>query len=239
MEKLDLSKIVSVRFPVNQYMKEETAKKQIVLHHTVSPDGIGGDVAWWESTPERVATCMLVTANGTPHQLFSSRYWAHHLGIKTTTFEKYDIPKSGSQNTILNKASIGIEIDSMGGLVKHKGYWFAAGAWKDGAFLPNTKHQFKPEQIQEYPNGFRGFKAFAKYTPAQIKTTGELILLWAAMYDIPSKYNEDMWRINKKALLGEPGIWAHVSYREDKSDVHPQPELIEMLQQVEKICKSL
>ena len=38
-----------------------------------------------------------------------------------------------------------------------------------------------------------------------------------------------MWDISDKALAGEAGVWTHVSFRTDKSDCHPQPELIQML----------
>jgi hypothetical protein len=38
-----------------------------------------------------------------------------------------------------------------------------------------------------------------------------------------------MWDLNDDALNGKNGIFTHVSYRADKSDMHPQPELVEML----------
>jgi hypothetical protein len=38
-----------------------------------------------------------------------------------------------------------------------------------------------------------------------------------------------MWEVNKDAMSGKAGVWAHVSCRKDKVDVFPQPELIDML----------
>ena len=73
------------------------------------------------------------------------------------------------------------------------------------------------------------FYGFEKYTKSQIKTLAQLLIFWSKRYNIPLDYNEDMWGISNKALGGEPGVWAHVSYRKDKSDCHPQPELVEML----------
>lgn len=35
--------------------------------------------------------------------------------------------------------------------------------------------------------------------------------------------------LNSAALAGKPGVWTHVNFRKDKSDCHPQPQLIEML----------
>ena len=42
-------------------------------------------------------------------------------------------------------------------------------------------------------------------------------------------YKKDMWDISRSALSGSPGIYTHVSYRKDKSDCHPQKDLIENL----------
>jgi len=41
-----------------------------------------------------------------------------------------------------------------------------------------------------------------------------------------------MFNINQSALELKPGIFTHVNYRTDKSDVYPQPELIQMLNQL-------
>ena len=38
-----------------------------------------------------------------------------------------------------------------------------------------------------------------------------------------------MWDVSKNALTGKPGVWSHTSYRFDKSDIHPQQEVIDML----------
>jgi hypothetical protein len=53
---------------------------------------------------------------------------------------------------------------------------------------------------------------------------------WNEKFGIPLDYNADMWDVTNNALDGKPGIWTHNSYRTDKSDCHPQPELIKMLQ---------
>ena len=38
-----------------------------------------------------------------------------------------------------------------------------------------------------------------------------------------------MFETNSLTLKGYHEVFTHVSYREDKSDCHPQPDLIEML----------
>jgi N-acetyl-anhydromuramyl-L-alanine amidase AmpD len=205
LKPIDLSKIETVPFPNNQYIKEEYPKKQIILHHTISGSGVNGDIESWEATPERIATCIIVDRSGIPWQLFSSKYWAYHLG---------------AGNAELDKQSIGIEIDNWGWLIP-------VG---NGKFRTYYGHEiYVPSQY--YPNGFRGYNYYEKYTLPQIQTIGELLLYWKMRYDIPLTYNEDMWGISQKAREGEPGVWGHISFRPfpEKSDPHPQPELIEML----------
>src|SRR5688500_9910554 len=99
-------KTINHDFPENQYSKEITAKKGIVLHHTVSADSVSGDIEWWKSTPERVATPIIIARDGGIHQLYSSQYWAHHLGIKQEHFRRFGLPPL---NTQLNKDFIGVE----------------------------------------------------------------------------------------------------------------------------------
>lgn len=216
---LNLSEIIQVDFPENQYYKEQTPKKQIVLHHTVSGRGTSGDINWWESTPERVATAVIVGWDGKIYQCYSTLYWAHHLGTHAPN------------NLILNKSSIGIEIDSWGGLIKDiDGNYYPAGNWDvaQKKYLPNKKAGII-KNVQIYDKSFRGFFAYEKYTDAQIEAVRELLIYWRDKYNIPLTYNSDMWDYSSKAIAGFSGVWTHLSYRVDKSDCHPQPELIAML----------
>lgn len=217
LAKLNLRNIIQVDFPDDQYYKKQTSKKQIVLHHTVSGQGVKGDIAWWRSTADHIATAIIVDWNGGIYQCFSSKYWGHHLGIKA------------SNNVALNKASIGIEIDAWGGLVREKNEWYPAKWNKElRKHVANTK--VAPiKNVHQYSKGFRGFYGFEKYTDEQIEAVRQLLVHWRDTYNIPLDYKEDMWDISNKALAGESGVWAHVSYRKDKSDCHPQPELVQML----------
>ena len=61
-----------------------------------------------------------------------------------------------------------------------------------------------------------------------IKSANPIVLM-GVKFNIPVNYNEqDMWSVSRRALSGEPGLYTHNSYREDKTDVSPQPHLIEM-----------
>ena len=216
MPKLDLSAINQVEFPREQYYQTIHPKKQIYLHHTVSGRGAGGDINWWKSTAAHVATCVIITHEGIIHQLFSSKFWAHHLGIKGSVFSKQGMRNF---NTKLNQQSVGIEIDNWGGLEKKDDGWYTFSGKK-----------LSDDRVQEYPDGFRGFKAFEKYTDAQVEATRQLLEYWGNHYGIDLKYKgEKIFDIDKGALEGEEGIWTHCSVRPDKSDIHPQPNMVEML----------
>jgi len=227
LKPIDLTKIHPVAFPSNKYFHEVYDKTQIVLHHTISGDGIDGDISTWEHDPANVAVCILIDRAGIPWQLFSSKFWAYHLG---------------AGNHWLDRHSIAIEIDNWG--------WLQPGDGKVQYF----NHPPKPIQtqvgkyyayygnvvnanVQNYPSKFRGYNYFEKYTMAQIRTVGELLLYWNKMYNIPLTYKPEMWDVSTDALAGKSGVWTHVSYRpiNQKSDCHPQPELIEMLQTLDRI----
>jgi len=218
-------KIVSV--PWTRYERKVYPKKQIVLHHTVSGDGITGDIKHWENW-RSVSTAFILDRDGTINQLFSSKYWAYHL-------------KAG--NTTLDKQSIAVELDSWGGLIAGDDTLKQFGKRRDGS--PNMIHT-EPGKfyatygnsvkcpMTHYPTGYRGYKYYESYTDEQIRSVGELILLWHERYKIPLTYHEDMWNVSKRAKAGEPGVWSHVSYRQPsaKQDCHPQPELIAMLKTI-------
>jgi hypothetical protein len=212
---LDLSKIISVDFPVDQYVATRTRKSQIVLHHTVSGAGVKGDVNHWASSKARVATSVIIDREGVIHQCFSTRYWAHHLGVKTGFIREQGTAKS---NLELNQASIGIELDSYGGLVK-----------KGQKFYTVYGNEIAKSKVVEYKEEFRGYKYYEKYTDKQLKTMKDLIEYLCDKYSIPSDFKLESFNVSKDALNGVPGIYSHTSYRSDKSDVHPQEELIAIL----------
>lgn len=230
MAKSILEKIVVVGFPPDQYYREVTPKNQIVLHHTVSGRGAKGDINWWLTDKRRIATHIIIDYKGVPYQCYSSRFWGHHLGIKMKFLQDEEFNDWSTRNVKLNKHSIGIEIDAWGGLLQKDEEWYAA-KWDKirRKNVPNLKTKIPIERVQLYPEGYRGFYAFEKYTDEQIETVKELLLYWKKKYKIPLSYNPNMWRVNKQALSGESGVWSHTSFRQDKSDVHPQPELVEML----------
>ena len=212
-------KVKKYNFPTAQYYMQEQVKRIIVLHHTVSGVGVDGDVKWWEQTPEKVATPIIIDREGTVHEIFEPKYWAHHLGIKSWMLSQME---STVSNDRLNQISIGIELDSWGGLVE-----------KNGKFYNFAGSEVPISNVIKYPKGYRGYYAYEKYTEAQISALKEVLISLHTDFKISLKYNTDMWDFNSRALKGSWGLWTHTSFRPDKSDCHPQPELINMLKSLQ------
>lgn len=219
MKKLDLSKIISVPFSDSQYVKEEYKKEQVVIHHSAGWDNARGMFDGWSRDKQRVATCVGVSDNGQIYQAFSSKYYAWHIGAGKTELEK---------------KSIGIEICNWGQIVEVGGKYYS---WV-GA-------EVKKEKVIKYDKAFKTYSnsnffaskgvvnkpcyLYERYTDEEVESVRQLLVFWNESYGISKIYNPDMWDVSQKALSGQNGIWTHVSYRKDKTDCHPQPELIQML----------
>jgi len=238
LKPINLSRIRPVDFPDDQYHPYEYDKHQITIHHTVSGDsdgggrygGASGDIASWLSDSARIATCMIIARNGVAYQCFSSKYWAHHLGIKSSLLHERGFDDWSSRNVKLNKESIAVELDSWGQLEK-------VGTGKYKTVYGNVV-SISDDKVIEYNPEYRGEKYFEMYTKSQLKTLGELLLFWKDRYNIPLDYKGDkMFDINDRALGGEPGVWTHTSYRpypdnHQKWDTHPDPNLKAMLRTI-------
>jgi hypothetical protein len=73
LEQLDVSKIVQVKFPENQYYKEAFPKNQVVIHHTVSGANAVTVFNGWASNSDRVSTAFVIAGNGVIHQGFGDK----------------------------------------------------------------------------------------------------------------------------------------------------------------------
>lgn len=220
---LDLNKIKQFPLDENQYLKQVTAKTQIVLHHTAgNSSGIGTIRGWNNDDRGRVATCVTISGKGKSTdtydgqicQAFSSKYWAYHLGVKLDVFRS-----KGVKYQLLDKISIGIEICNWGPLEK-----------VGDKFYNYVDREVPTDQVCELETPYKRHKYYHAYTDAQIESVRQLLVYWNKVHGIPLNYNEEnMWAVSVDALKGIPGVYTHNSYRRDKTDVSPQPKLIEML----------
>lgn len=216
-------KLTQTSFPASQYIAEEQPKKQIYIHHTAGNADPFAVFTSWAGNQERIATC--VTIGGMPKQNsnwidgevvqgFSSKYWAYHLGLKESTFQKFNVPYRS-----LDKISIGIEICNWGQLTT-----------RNGKFYNYVNKEVQASEVCELENPHRGFKYYHNYTDAQISAVKDLLVMWNQKYNIPLSYYADIWDVTPRALRGESGVFTHNSVRYDKVDVYPHPKLVAMLQ---------
>lgn len=214
MQILNLNKdIKQYPMPVTQYVQAVTGKNQIVLHGTASNPTAKNVFDYWNSTAERVATCVVISGNGEIWQGFSSKFWAAHIGL-AHGIAKWNLPYYDYSQT-----SIGVEIANWGWLTK-----------KGNKFYSWTGVEVPLDQVQVYEKGFKGNKYYHKYTKEQIIAVEKLLRYWNKIYGIPLTYNEkDMWDLSLNAHKKVAGIYTHNSFILDKSDIHPQPEMIAML----------
>jgi N-acetyl-anhydromuramyl-L-alanine amidase AmpD len=242
----ELSKYPQYKFiyyPEQYYFRKQTPKVQLVLHHTASGGAsAAGDILWWENEVKRsgdkVAVSFIVTKDGMILQLFSTYYWAYHLGTDQASFKEYGT--TGINNEQLNSQSIAIEIDNWGGLINIGGNWHPAASPTSAAIPIQDVIEYK---APDYPHGYHGFAAFERYTDAQIGSLRVLINAISKgnqkIADALKYSGDDMWGTydngtgkwlaNRRAFAETPGIWTHVSYRPDKSDCQPQPSLVNLL----------
>jgi N-acetyl-anhydromuramyl-L-alanine amidase AmpD len=206
-----------IDFPITQYLREEHPKKQIYLHHTAGRSNGENTFKWWASNPERVATCVCISGLGAVDgqivQGYSSKYWAYHLGVKRSVFDAYGVPY-----TNLDKYSIGIEICNWGQL-----------SFTGGKFYNYVGGEVPEKEVIKLDVPYKRHIYFHNYTDAQIESVRQLLVLWNQRYNIPLKYNEDIWTVTQRALRGEAGVFTHNSVRADKIDIYPHPKMIQML----------
>ena len=209
-------------FLASQYINEETNKIQIYLHHTAGNSNPFNVYKDWETTPERIATCVVIAGkpnktdsfkDGLIVQGYSSKKWGFHLGLKEATFQKFGLPYKS-----LDRISIGIEICNWGQLTRKQGKFYN---WIDKV-IPD-------EDVIELDTPFRGYKYFHNYTDAQIIAVEKLLRHWGDKYNIPLAYHDDIFEVNSRALKGAPGVFTHCSVRYNKVDIYPHPKMIEML----------
>jgi len=207
----------------NYYYKQAHPKKQIILHHSAGWDNARGMFNWWMNDGvSHVATSIGISDDGKLYKGFDEQYWAFSIGCETQTFIKNGVELKYRNGRIINnqqldEQAVAVEICNWGTLTKKLDKYYS---WAN-AEVPTSK-------VIEL--NYKNQKYFEIYTDKEIETTKYWILLNSIRFDIPIDYSyDDMFNVSKKALSGEAGIFTHNSYRLDKSDISPQPKMLDML----------
>jgi N-acetyl-anhydromuramyl-L-alanine amidase AmpD len=191
-------------------------KKRIVLHFTAGH--LRGDLNQLSQADYAVSVPFVIARDGTIYQLFSSKYWSHHLGMKSNNPQK-----------IYDRESIGIELSNYGCLTKVEDHLETCYSriFNKQKNRPNPVdiycHESDLSAYQEIETPFREASFFASYTAVQLDSLVLLIRWLSTQYSIPRQLlpTEDRYRTNKSARDFR-GILSHVNYRDSgKWDIGP------------------
>ena len=215
--------------PEDEYIKKETTKKYIFLHHTAGRHNPYKVVDQWASDQRgRIGTNYVIGGlpasadlnnlseaqkkyDGRILQAIDDKFWGYHLGPNGSSF--------------MTSHSLSIEICSAGSLTK-----------KGNKFYTWYNEEVHPSQVVTLDAPFRGTRYFHKYSPAQLEATEALLLHLSEKHDINlksgmQKFGADkMYEWYENAWRGQvTGLLSHTNVRKDKSDVFPQPELTKII----------
>ena len=206
--------------PKGEYKEGPTKKEYLFLHHTAGWHNPYKVIdSWGRDSRGSIATEFVVGGqsikdeteyDGKVLQAFPEGGYGWHLG------------KNGSQHMHIH--SVGIELCNFGYIKDKKTY---------------SGTTVNPTQRIQLENEFRGYSCWHKYSENQLKATKDLILYIAERDNIDvragliseiKKNGIKAFEFNEDAYYGKvKGMWTHTNTRRDKTDLSPQPDLIDML----------
>lgn len=204
-----------------QYKNEITNKEYLFIHHTAGWHNPYKVIdAWGIDDRGCIAVEFVIggksikgndnTSNGKIVQAFPTGYYGWHLGSVKSAF--------------MHSHSVGIELCNFGWLKDGKTY---------------TGNTVVEDQIINLAVPFRDYSAWHRYSDEQIESLRQLILYIANRDSIDVRNGLPKWvaekgvkafDYNQDACEGKiRGLLSHGNVRIDKTDVFPQPELLDML----------
>jgi N-acetyl-anhydromuramyl-L-alanine amidase AmpD len=222
--------------PRGEYIDKQTRKEYLFYHHTggweIAENVIHG---WAKDNRGQIATEFVISGqsltkdtkahDGRIVQAFPTGRYAWHLG--------------GTGSQYMHTNSIGIEVCSHGALKKHTdGHVYSLYAWDFKNFGPT--YRAHPNQVVELSNPYKGFSLFHKYSDGQLESLKKLTLAIAERDSIDVRAGVPTWIRNEgvdKAFAFRNDAWSgkvkgllvHGNVRQDKHDMYPQQELIDMI----------
>lgn len=209
-----------------EYFEEETKKEYIFLHHTAGWDNPYNVVNGWDKDDRgKIGTEFVIGGinfktgvnihDGVTLKCFPKNNYAYHLG---------GTPISG----YMHKHSVGLEICNFGWVVL-----------KDKKFFTYTGAEIPASHVVRLKSKFRGYEYYHKYTDKQILQVERLITHLSEIHKIDTsiglpkmikKFGEKAFDKYDDIVAGKvKGILSHSNVRSDKTDISPQPKVMEML----------
>lgn len=222
--------------PKHEYVSDQGIvkdKKYIFLHHTSGWNNPYKTIQDWASDNRgRIGTHYVIGGinikthdnkyDGKIVKCIPDNYFAYHLGGTATH----------GIDSYMHKHSIGIEICNFGWLTK-----------KNNKFYTYSGQLIDEKYVEDLGFKFRGYQYYHKYTHNQILNLKYLIEYLSKQFNI-NIYNGLYDRINhmhpadafgwyEEAVHGEiHGLLSHTNVRKDKSDVSPQLNLLQMINEL-------
>lgn len=207
--------------PRDQYIDSQTPKEYLFLHHTAgSYEPYRTVDIWAKDDRGKIATEFVIGGrslkgdndrfDGELVQCIPQGGYGWHLGFH------------GSRH--MHTHSVAVELCNIG---------YA----KNGISYVHVP--IVPEQIVRLSSSFRGYSEYHAYSDKQLETL-KLFILWIAERDsidirsglITEIKNKGIkaFEFNEDAYNGKiKGMWSHSNVHKEKSDLSPQPNLIDML----------
>ena len=201
-----------IKLGFNEYVHEETKKDIVVLHHSAGWDNARGMYDWWRNDKyKNVCTAYGMVDDGSVYEGFDPKYWGWAIKAPRNDYE-------------LNRRAIQIEVCNWGCLTE-----------KNGKLYSWANVEVPKDKAVKYDKPFRGYVWYERYTDAEIDVLRRMLEWFRDEFGVSLAYNDRMFDVCDDAIDGAAGVWAHVSYRADKSDIHPQPEMVDMLKSLNTI----
>jgi N-acetyl-anhydromuramyl-L-alanine amidase AmpD len=221
----------------DEYIKEETKKTTIFLHHNGGGSRPDWSINSWEKdylkdksgSPIlgedgliqnlKVGTSYVIGRksstsdeniwDGKILRAFEDKYWAYHLGINT------------NNSLELNSSSIAIEFCNYGPL----------NMGKDGRFYNWINKPISDKEVVKLDKPFRGYEYYERYTDAQLESARSLMIHLINKHGIviEGKIYNEKWFDYNLSWFKSGGIRSHGQIHRDKFDLFPQKEMIQML----------
>lgn len=189
-----------------EYMRQVTAKRQIVLHFTAGGTAAGA-VGSWKGDGRTVATAYVVDQFGTIFECFDPSYWAFALGVR------HALSRQAEQGAIQ------IEIVGWGPL-RLRTETSSLCSWPRNW----TNRYCGIEETARYVKAdYRGEHYFSAFPEVQLEAVAALCRYLCRRFEIlPDIPPADFRGVaNVPRAAGFRGIVAHENYRKDKWDVGP------------------
>lgn len=206
--------------------KGKVSDKNIVfLHHTASGPKAENIAQYFSD--KKYGTTFSIGGDGLIVQMCSLSDYMYHINM-TADFKFGERGSADSTHEDdMAKRSIGIEVCCWGALDEKDGKLFnAVGAEMDRANCIDY------EQVYGKGWNYRGYRYFEKYTPQALEALKQLLKTMKAKglwKKDPNVIIDERWfEYNYDATRGKRSLMTHSQVRA-KTDMHPQPELIQIL----------